>query len=858
MKILFQYTKRVLTANKGRTLVTIGGIILSFALFTAILTSLSSGLQFMIDYVLENDGEWHGLIYQCTQEDISLLQDSEEVDGYVSLENQGVAEFDWVYSESKPYIYVAGMDEAYREKMPFALVTGRLPENENEILLPDDFENSGVSYQLGDEITLELGERFLSDGTHIPHSSILQGDQEEIRGIVSRKLTVVGVYDEGPSYRNGACYQFLTVKTGTYTEDVFFTLKDFNDTEEFLQKYFSDHASIPNYELMRYLGTSAESSIKRMGMGMAGILCVIVAFACTSLIYNAFSISLGERTRQFGLLKSIGATKRQIRWMVLFEAGLLSAVSIPLGLLLGCLGTFACLSYLQSYFLTLQSGAVAPVTIRFYTEPLYLVGAVFVGFITVFISALIPAMRANRLSPLEAIRQTADIRLKSRQVRGNGLWGKLFGAGGMLAYKNQKRNKKPYRTIIFSIATSLILFIGGGGLVFYTQKAMEVTVDVRSYDFLLSYNRPFSEEEYAQVKAALWEEPSISEATQVVSCYSLELILSDQELLAENGAYYANGRDTLTARIQFVQEEAYEKYLTELGLSLEEYLYGETPKALVMNDVSGTGMVSQGGGYEERRYGGACFKNGDLSQVVLRASNGSVLPYEIGEAIPLSDFPYWVERGELTLLLPMKEYEAYGTLAGSGYLQNQVMIFSNAPEETKQRLTAMKRGGALPAYVGEYSVFYPGIIDVQEDLKYEQAIASIFQVFVMCFVVLICLISIANITNTITTSVRLRTREFAMLKSIGISRSTLIRMITLENTSYILKALVIGGLLALGFNYLAYTYMSEAVMASVSLPWGYYGAAAAGLTGIGLFSVLYTYGKTRKGNICEELRNEVL
>lgn len=892
MNILFQYTKRILKANKGRTVITIAGIVLSFALFTAVLTAVSSGLHFMINFIIAETGDWYGVVYQCTDEEQKELEQQKEVTGAVSIENQGVAYLEGVLTEAKPYAYVGGVDQEFCDVMSICLTTGRLPETPDEILVPEHVENAGLIYRIGDQITLQLGERFSDEGAHLQHfnhlhSGIFGSESIDVTG--ERTFTVVGFYKR-PGFESveNPAYTFLTVKNNSGTEDVYFKTKDISAIKGVIEAGFSDHLSDVNAELMRYTGNSNDS-VKKMLLGVGAVLCGVIAFVSVSLIYNAFSISLGERTKQFGLLKSIGATKKQIRMIVFMETALLCVISIPLGLMIGCFGVWGVLTFLQPAFRVMQSesSAVHSVDIVFYVEPMYLVAAAGVGIVTVMIAAFIPAWRANRLSPIESIRQTTDVKASSAKgVRGRGLWGRMFGIAGTLAYKNAKRNKKPYRAIVFSLVTSLVLLFGGGGLVYYMEQSIDIMTQAYQYDIDFVYGTTLSDDESEEIESYLNRVDAIDEFCQVIE-QDAYMNCKDRDGFAYGGKIFAekmcSGED-FPVTLLYVEDAFYKAYLETLGLDFDEYLYAEKPKALVVNQIKGYYADENG---KSHTFGGEFFQSSaDLSSCALWApkrlegsvsyyfsddtigyyfDNGSgeyddielskedaqvFFGFELGALIDEKDRPYWLGTvGGLTFILPMS---AASTDTEQVFADGRTHFYLLANDVTsaERSVRSIKREVAV---VKNFSC-----INIHADVNFNQAFSQIMQVFMLCFVVLLCLIAIANITNTITTSVRLRTREYAMLKSIGISSKTMFQFALIENLTYSLKALVIGCLLGVGLNYLTLHAVTEVFETGFSLPMAYYIAGIIGTVMLIFFAVFYMRAQTRKGNVCEELRNEVL
>lgn len=157
-----------------------------------------------------------------------------------------------------------------------------------------------------------------------------------------------------------------------------------------------------------------EDSLNRTVTSLAVILIAIIVLGSISLIYNAFSISISERTRQFGLLSSLGATRHQMIHSILFEAAFLCLIGIPLGIFFGLVGIGI------TFYFTGDTLAIlyrSDTTLHLTLQPSVagIVIAVTLAFITVLISAYLPARKSMKLSALEAIRQTSDINIRSKK-----------------------------------------------------------------------------------------------------------------------------------------------------------------------------------------------------------------------------------------------------------------------------------------------------------------------------------------------------------------------------------------------------------------------------------------------------------
>lgn len=919
MKILFLYTKRMLAANKARTAVTFAGIVLSFALLTAVLTGTSSLFHFFSEFMKVRDGDYYGVIYNCDEEDEARLAQSEEVTqscrmGIVGIANKEFGTETGLSLSRKAYVVIGSVDADYFDTMGVKLIEGRLPETDNEVIIPQMMTTYGNDFHVGDTITWQIGERLGADGRIIQHQQQIQEDRnsedgcekETIQVEQTKTYTIVGI-STNPGYQNTyePCFLVLTTGVQTTTSDIYLKTKSIDDTSDFIAENFGDHQSKINETLLRYFGQGV-SDIRYMFFGMCVVLMVVIAIASVALIYNSFSISLTERTRQFGLFKSIGATRFQVMTSVFFEAGFLAVSAIPAGLFIGCAGVSCVFKILKNNFDAMINSAGAAyagsVSIIFYTKVWYLVVAAVAGIITILISAMVPAMRAGRISPIEAIRQTNDIKDPkfARNIRGRGILGTVFGVGGLIAHRNAKRNKKAYRAISFSLAICLFLFLGGGGFIYYMRLGMKGLNVPYYYNYHIQFNSIYNDtfdQEYLTQKfrenfiRQLRTSSSITDAV-FVRKVNLQIAMDESNLTEVGklavGEYIVDGQMNYRKQIYFVEDTQYEAYLKQLGLSPEEYLRAENPKLLILNAVKGATDFDDG---RRRFYEGEMFKDSselteisimeqkkigdasyaypdpeDPSMMIYLVGDGRTaqsdddfkkfkvpveesmekLSFEIGETVTAEDYPYWAWAGDWGFVLPLSAYN------------EELFIMPNIQDYAYVKTIDSERALELMSELrNEYDESFDIGMPPQTD-QYEANMMRILNVCLMCFLILIVLISLANIANTITTAVRLRTREYAMIKAAGCSKHTFLRMIFAENLSYTLRGFVIGGLMGALANYKSYSYLKYSIYTNKILPIGLYAVGAAAFILVMIFSTVYTWRKVKRGNICEELRQEAV
>ena len=478
MNVFHRVSQRSMRANRMRTIVTIIGVILSAAMFTAVTEGAYSGVRYLVRTTEYTVGRFHGCYENVTEQQATQLsRDEKEITEQSAWQTVGWGQVgaDNAY---KPYLRIMSMDPDLPDLLSIRLTQGRLPEKAGELLLPEHlWSNGSVRHALGDTMELELGHRTLGREELTADDPYTQG--ETLTDTTPHTYTVVGFYQRlDMTTEPFSCpgYTALTCQEQGYQTDEFFRVAHPSRFYSYMEGNNEKYPGLEwfsNSDLLNYYGATTFFSVNRMIYSFAVILLLMISFGSVSLIYNSFSISVAERTRQFGILKSIGATRKQIRDSVLYEALVLCAVGIPLGLLVGCLGIGITLYCLRDSFGFLMGASGNALQMHFVLNGWALLAAAGIGLVTAIISAWIPAKRAVRVSPVEAIRQTKDVKLRGREVRTSRLTEKLFGFSGMLAAKNFKRNRKRYRSTVVGLFLSVTLFISASSFCAYLTDAVD-------------------------------------------------------------------------------------------------------------------------------------------------------------------------------------------------------------------------------------------------------------------------------------------------------------------------------------------------------------------------------------------------
>lgn len=199
MNVINRLTLNSLKINKTRTIVTIIGVILSAAMITGVTTFISSLQSFLIRAIIAENGDWHAAVVNATLNDFNTIKNSRDINSYTTMVSKGYARLEGSKNQYKPYLYLLEFDKSTFKAFTVKLMDGRLPENPNEIVIPNHiYSNGGVKHKIGDSITLNLGVRKSIDGEILNQNiPFLESDDENVMemltDIKTETFTIVGI-----------------------------------------------------------------------------------------------------------------------------------------------------------------------------------------------------------------------------------------------------------------------------------------------------------------------------------------------------------------------------------------------------------------------------------------------------------------------------------------------------------------------------------------------------------------------------------------------------------------------------------------------------------------------------------------
>ena len=900
MNLMKTLTLKNLKLNRKRTIVTIVGIILATALLSALVTLVSSFQYSMIEYQKQKDGDFHVKFSGVKMSELSEFKNNRNIESTFETIGMGFAKLDGCKNEDKPYAYVMATDEAGFERGCFNLIEGRMAKNEDEIVIPRHLKTNGrIDIKVGDEITLDVGKRYDSDTESvIEENSAYEHEAETLTGTVTKRYKVVGIM-ERPGYKmedySAAGYTFVTysdelaaIDNGSKSEaseaDTTLTVysrytqkalrnKDavtadiIGVDEKLLAKANDSSVEMTAEESDRFLKEieNAKYDIDMNGYlisyecvfpvdGMfkalftvAAVVALIIILTSVYCIKNSFNISITEKIRQYGMLSSVGATRRQIKSSVKTEAAMLGVVGIPVGTMSGILAALVLVKVVNAL-----SAGWLNFALSFHTSLPALILAVILSIATIYFSATGSARRAARVTPLEAIRNTKEIKIKSAKLKTPAIIGRIWGIGGVISYKNIKRNNKKYRTTVTSIVICSVTFIV---ISYFMSMAFSMAGMYVSTDYNIGIYMSYKYKKDIDIEKLTKLVSGIEGVDDYLVGAGYDFDVDNPEYTKEYGEYcrqlYDESEDVSQMfLITVLDDKSYDKYASDAGIKdaaegailvnkctfdvynensskyvkkemeLYKYKAGDTIECgyNVYDDASSDDNAVEGdtesstddnNAVEGDTESSVDDNNGYVDEETI--NNGVRKTVDVTIAGVTDNVPIGYKGYSYTTLLFMnqKGFESLwadgksGNELEPGYASYSAYVVAENADDYQD--TFEKETEENPEY--SQISFYVSNLDKQ--MRDEKSLFTLLGVFAYGLIVVIALIGITNIINTLSTGMELRSREFATLRSIGMTDKQFAGMVRLESVFISVKALVIGVPLGILISYLLCVMMNR-------------------------------------------------
>ncbi len=906
MNLMKTLTLKNLKLNRKRTIVTIVGIILATALLSALVTLVSSFQYSMIEYQKQKGGDFHVKFSNVKMSELSEFKNNRNIESTFETMGMGFAKLDGCKNEDKPYAYVMATDEAGFERGCFKLIEGRTAKNEDEIVIPRHLKTNGrIDIKVGDEITLDVGKRYDSNTEGvISENSAYENEAETLTDTVTKHYKVVGIM-ERPGYGmedySAAGYTFVTysdelaaIDNGTKSEEseadttltVYsrYTKKALRNKdavtadiigvdEKLFAKANNSSVEMSAEESDRFLKEmeNAKYDIYMNGylisyecvfpidgtfkalFTVATVVALIIILTSVYCIKNSFNISITEKIRQYGMLASVGATRRQIKSSVKTEAAMLGVVGIPVGTMSGILASLILVKVVNAL-----SAGWLNFALSFHTSLPALILAVILSIATIYFSATGSARRAAKVTPLEAIRNTKEIKIKSAKLKTPAIIGRIWGIGGVISYKNIKRNNKKYRTTVTSIVICSVTFIVIS--YFMSMAFSRVGMSYASVDYNIGINMSCKKDLDIEKLSKLLSGIEGAEDYLVGAGYDFDV--SKPEYTKEYGEYcgqlYDDSEDVSQEfLITVLDDKSYDKYASDAGIK------NAAAGAILVNkgtfDVYTESSTDDNNAVEGDTESGTEDNSGYVDEETI--NNGVRKTVDVTIAGVTDKVPTGYKGyGNTTLLfMNQKGFESLwadgksGNEFKPGHASYSAYVVAENADEYQDTFEKETEGNT------EYSQISFYVSNLDKEMRDEKSLFTLLGVFAYGLIVVIALIGITNIINTLSTGMELRSREFATLRSIGMTDKQFAGMVRLESVFISVKALVIGVPLGILISYLLCVMMNRMDDAIIYEP----PYKAIILCIVVVIMLIYaimklSMTKLRHNNIIETIKNENL
>lgn len=849
MKVLNDLSIQDLKLNKKRSIVIIIGIILSTALICGVAGLVTSFQKTMVDTAKEGQGNYHTIFYNVPKDELKYIEENREVKDYFLSEELGYSYLpNHKNVEETPIVNVISMNDKFIENMSVKLKEGRLPENDTELAISTRInEKFNTNYKVGDTITLNINETEQNMENGIPKTY-------KIVGIIERPILAIESYDvdwftaitKMQNVNKKANIAVLYNKPKDYiknTENINNMTKTENNEDGvsfsgLSNKYKSyKYNLMVNKELLAYEGASLDDETLKTIYGLGAFIIGIVLVSSVFVIRNGFEISITERLKQYGMLSSIGATKKQIKKSVYFEGFILGLIGIPLGIISGVFAIYILVNVIN-YILKdyISEGTLLTYSMSWIAIAI----SVFVSIITIWLSCKKSAKKASKVSPIEAIRNSEDVKLKAKKVKCPKIITKIFKTGGEIAYKNLKRSKKKYRTTVISIIVSIVIFISISSFIQYGFKMSEAYYTEMNYNYMVFMQENKDDKEEYKILEDISKLPDAGECS--INKSNVLTMNMDEKHKAELTEYgkeikerfynEENGVRIDEINVISLSKEAYERYVSKLGGDYEKYKNG----AILIDkniNTNNDGKKIQGNIYT--------WKKGDIITGKINDTQYNIEILAKTEEIPAGVNILYNPDAFIIVSEDFINKVGYKTIA----------LYSNSKD-------AYKLDEEIKQYKQENNITDNTIqtFNMEESARAENAIVLVISIFLYGFIGVITLIGITNIFNTITTNMNLRKKEFAMLKSIGMTKKEFNRMIRLESIFYGLKSLIIGIPIGTILSYGMYTVFRNNMEMEYVLPYKSIVMSIVFVAVIIGIIMKYSMSKINKQNVIETIRND--
>ncbi|MBZ9607436.1 FtsX-like permease family protein [Clostridium estertheticum] len=810
MKIMNEYTYNHMKKNKRHTISILVAIIIASALLCSLCIFIHSKWKTKLTTTIENTGYWQGELYGYISGDkLKYVTENPEVETTMIKGQWGTAKLS---NTKRPYLSIRDANTNFWLDMGLknTLTEGRLPKKSGEIVMSKLFFSDNPSYKIGDKLTLPTGNRMLGSELINPQESKQSGERFKTTG--TNIYTIVGELDVSVSsaYPGYIAMGYLDTSRIKPKDEltvymrfvnprtIYETLPQIAKSTGLTKNEHGEYAVKYNTPLLTLYGISDKSGENTqiiMMIAMAIALTLLVMGSFILIIYNAFSLSANSRIKELSILKSLGATPRQIKSSVLYEGLLLWIIQLPIGIMIGYLFSNIVFSKVNKILSVTEDYKNAYVSFSW-----VVVGfSIIISLITILVSAYIPARKIMKVSAIAGIRQNST-KVKFKKQKSHLIIKKIFGIEGELAISQFSANKRALRTAVLSLSMCFILIAGYLNIIAIFNLANSKNAEIPNHDMkiiLKMIDKP-SDKMINEVTSLPEVRDSVIRRQVRTSTYVTSKQESDvfakyggfAKVPSKHNVLSENGKYRIITNLVGLSDKSFKKYCEKIGADEEAYYKDGVTTGVLLDS---THYVSENSKVVQK-IPLLNIKQGDKLVINEKIENDMNTNYkfnaQVGHVTEISPSELSMGGYSLAYIVPMKNYQKIVSdfmperMLESSSMSIDLFVGDESSPRVKKELTRI-----CSSYLGSEDFSIWTLLEEKNNDKLVQKSVSIG---VLSVALMFGIIGIINAFSTISNNLRLRKREFAMLRAVGLTPKGLNKMLMIEGLFFALTPIIVS------------------------------------------------------------------